>query len=176
MKNNIGAILLAFVMIAALTVAIFYQVFASDIQKANQAKSSSSARVVSSIIASSIAQVPSSVPVAASVSPAKPFDAADTVVGTGAEVKSGSTVTIHYKGMLTDGTVFDSSYTRNTPFSTQIGTGMVIKGWDEGLIGMKVGGKRTLTIDPSYGYGARAQGKIPANSVLIFETELLDVK
>lgn len=100
----------------------------------------------------------------------------DEVVGTGKEAKSGDTVTVNYKGTLENGTQFDSSYDRNQPFTTQIGTGAVIKGWDEGIPGMKVGGKRKLTIPPSLGYGAQAQGKIPANSTLIFEVELLDVK
>ncbi|CAN5199255.1 hypothetical protein BH09PAT2_BH09PAT2_03200 [soil metagenome] len=100
----------------------------------------------------------------------------DTLVGTGREVKSGDTVSIHYKGTLTDGTKFDSSYDRNEPFETQIGVGRVIQGWDKGVVGMKVGGKRKLTIPPSMGYGDRATGPIPANSTLIFEVELMDVK
>lgn len=100
----------------------------------------------------------------------------DTQAGTGREVKSGDTVVIHYKGTLKDGTKFDSSYDRGEPFETQIGVGQVIKGWDEGVVGMKVGGKRKLTIPPDMGYGAQAVGPIPANSTLIFEVELIDVK
>lgn len=100
----------------------------------------------------------------------------DTVIGCGKEVKSGDTISIHYTGKLTDGTVFDSSLPRNTPFSTKIGVGQVIKGWDLGVIGMKIGGKRTLTIPASLGYGERATGKIPANSTLIFELELIGIK
>lgn len=100
----------------------------------------------------------------------------DIKVGSGPEVKSGDTVTINYKGTLTDGTKFDSSYDRGTPFATQIGVGQVIKGWDEGVIGMKVGGKRKLTIPPDLGYGNRDIPGIPANSTLIFELELLGIK
>jgi peptidylprolyl isomerase len=100
----------------------------------------------------------------------------DEVVGTGPEVKSGDTVTVNYVGTLTDGTKFDSSYDRNQPFTTQIGVGQVIKGWDEGIVGMKVGGKRKLIIPPSLGYGDQAAGTIPPNSTLIFEVELVSIK
>lgn len=100
----------------------------------------------------------------------------DNIVGTGKEVKSGDTVTVNYLGTLENGTKFDSSYDRKTPFTTQIGVGQVIKGWDEGIIGMKVGGKRTLIIPPDLGYGNQAAGSIPPNSTLIFEVELLGAK
>jgi FKBP-type peptidyl-prolyl cis-trans isomerase len=100
----------------------------------------------------------------------------DIEEGTGPEVKSGDTVVMHYTGTLTNGTKFDSSVDRNEPFETQIGVGQVIQGWDLGVIGMKVGGKRKLTIPPSLGYGAQATGSIPANSILIFDLELLEIK
>jgi len=100
----------------------------------------------------------------------------DTLVGTGAEVESGDTVVMHYKGTLEDGTQFDSSYDRGEPFETQIGVGKVIQGWDQGVPGMKVGGKRKLTIPSELGYGEQGQGSIPPNSTLIFEVELLEVK
>jgi peptidylprolyl isomerase len=100
----------------------------------------------------------------------------DLAVGSGQEVKSGDTVTVQYLGTLIDGTKFDSSYDRNQPFTTQIGVGQVIKGWDEGIVGMKVGGKRKLTIPPALGYGNQAAGSIPPNSTLVFEVELLSVK
>lgn len=100
----------------------------------------------------------------------------DQTVGTGKETKSGDTVTVNYLGTLENGTKFDSSYDRNQPFTTQIGVGQVIQGWDEGIVGMKVGGKRKLTIPPALGYGSQAAGSIPANSTLIFEVELLGVK
>ncbi len=100
----------------------------------------------------------------------------DIEEGTGPEVKSGDTVLMHYTGTLSDGTKFDSSLDRNEPFETQIGVGQVIKGWDLGVPGMKVGGKRKLTIPPSLGYGDQATGSIPANSILIFDVELLEIK
>lgn len=100
----------------------------------------------------------------------------DQKIGSGKQVKSGDTVTIHYKGTLLNGKQFDSSYDRGEPFETQIGTGQVIKGWDLGVVGMKIGGKRKLTIPPSLGYGDQIVGPIPANSTLIFEVELIDIK
>lgn len=101
----------------------------------------------------------------------------DDQVGTGTEAVAGKTVVVHYTGWLTDGSKFDSSHDRNQPFSFPLGRGQVIKGWDEGVAGMKVGGKRTLTIPPELGYGARgAGGVIPPNATLKFEVELLDVK
>lgn len=100
----------------------------------------------------------------------------DTVVGTGAEAVVGSTVSVHYTGTLTNGQVFDSSIPRGEAFSFQLGGGQVIQGWDIGIQGMKVGGKRTLVIPASLAYGDRAIGSIPANSTLVFEVELLDVQ
>ena len=101
----------------------------------------------------------------------------DSVVGTGSAVKSGDTVVIHYSGTLLDGTKFDSSYDRNQPFETQIGVGQVIEGWDKGVVGMKVGGKRRLTIPSSMGYGSRgAGGLIPPNAGLVFDVELMGIK
>ena len=100
----------------------------------------------------------------------------DIVAGTGAQPQAGQTVTVNYTGWLNDGTKFDSSLDRNQPFSFVLGKGQVIKGWDEGLATMKVGGKRRLVIPPGLGYGAQANGKIPANSQLTFDVELVDVK
>ena len=100
----------------------------------------------------------------------------DEKIGTGNPVKSGDTVDINYVGTLTNGTKFDASADHGGPFTTQIGVGKVIKGWDEGVVGMKVGGKRKLTIPPSLGYGDQAMGSIPANSTLIFEVELVKIK
>lgn len=101
----------------------------------------------------------------------------DLKIGRGVAVKSGDTILIHYRGTLTNGTEFDSSYKRNEPFETAIGVGRVIEGWDKGVIGMKVGGKRKLTIPPDMGYGSQGAGDaIPPNSTLIFEVELMGIK
>ena len=101
----------------------------------------------------------------------------DTTEGTGPSPRSGQTAVVHYTGYLTDGTVFDSSVNRGTPFSFIVGQGEVIKGWDEGVASMKVGGKRRLTIPPDLGYGARGVGGvIPPNATLIFDVALLDVR
>lgn len=100
----------------------------------------------------------------------------ETKVGSGAEVTSGDTVVMHYKGTLKDGTKFDSSYDRGEPFETRIGVGQVIEGWDMGIPGMKVGGKRKLIIPARLAYGERGIGSIPGNSTLIFEVELLNIK
>jgi len=98
----------------------------------------------------------------------------DTVVGTGVAAKNGDTLTVSYTGKFTDGTVFDSTAKDGgTPFTFQLGAGQVIAGWEKGLIGMKVGGKRTLVIPPDQGYGAQGQGPIPANATLIFDVELI---
>lgn len=99
----------------------------------------------------------------------------DITEGTGDAVVSGDEVVIHYNGTLTDGTKFDSSYDRGEPFQTQIGTGQVIEGWDKGVVGMKVGGKRKLIIPPSMGYGDMEIPGIPAGSTLVFEVELLEI-
>ncbi len=100
----------------------------------------------------------------------------DDVVGQGKKAELGKTVVVHYTGTLDDGTKFDSSRDRDKPFEFPLGEGKVIKGWDEGVAGMRVGGKRRLVIPPELGYGSRNVGPIPANSTLHFEVELLDVK
>jgi FKBP-type peptidyl-prolyl cis-trans isomerase len=100
----------------------------------------------------------------------------DLKVGEGDEAQEGKTVSVHYVGTLTDGTKFDSSRDRNEPFKFSIGAGEVIPGWDQGVMGMKIGGVRKLTIPPELGYGDQDLGVIPPNSTLIFEVELLEVK
>lgn len=103
------------------------------------------------------------------------FQIIDLVVGKGEEAFSGSYVTVHYVGKLTNGTKFDSSRDRNRPFEFNLGAGEVVKGWDKGVKGMRVGGKRKLIIPPELGYGSKTVGNIPANSTLIFEVELLKI-
>ncbi len=100
----------------------------------------------------------------------------DISLGTGDEASAGQTVSVHYRGTLENGNEFDSSYGRG-PFTFPLGAGRVIKGWDEGVAGMKVGGKRKLVIPPELGYGSRGAGQvIPPNATLIFEVELLSIK
>jgi len=97
--------------------------------------------------------------------------------GSGAEARAGQQVTVHYTGWLTNGTEFDSSRGRNQPFAFALGRGQVIRGWDEGVQGMRIGGQRRLIIPPELGYGARgADGVIPPNATLIFDVELLDAR
>jgi len=101
----------------------------------------------------------------------------DLVVGTGAEAKAGQQATVHYTGWLPNGSKFDSSKDRNDPFAFRLAARQVIAGWDEGVAGMKIGGKRKLVLPPALGYGARgAPPDIPPNAVLVFDVELLGVK
>ena len=99
----------------------------------------------------------------------------DLVIGTGATAAVGDTVSVNYVGTFTNGTKFDSSYDRGQPYPFRIGAGQVIAGWDQGVPGMKVGGKRRLTIPPSLAYGSQGNGPIPPNATLIFEIELLSI-
>lgn len=103
------------------------------------------------------------------------FKIEDIKIGTGAEAVGGTIVKVHYAGTLVSGEEFDSSYKRGEPFSFVLGSGQVIAGWERGLLGMKVGGKRKLTIPPQLGYGDSAVGSIPAGSTLLFTVELLSV-
>ncbi len=101
----------------------------------------------------------------------------DNVVGSGATAKSGDRVTVHYTGTLLDGTVFDSSRTRGAPFDFRLGRGEVIPGWEQGIAGMKIGGRRTLTIPPDLAYGSQGAGAaVPPNAPLVFDVELLSLQ
>ncbi len=121
-----------------------------------------------------IYDVSEGLPNAASPAVATGLIVQDEVVGTGAEAKAGDMVTVHYTGKLENGTVFDTSVGK-APIQLPLGVGQVIAGFDQGLVGMKEGGKRLLIIPPNLGYGAEANGPIPANSTLIFEVELVKV-
>ena len=100
----------------------------------------------------------------------------DMIVGSGATAETGKNVVVHYTGYLTNGFKIDSSVDRDAAYELPLGAGQVIKGWEQGIVGMKVGGKRKLIIPPALGYGASDYGPIPGNSVLVFDIELLDVK
>lgn len=121
-------------------------------------------------------QAQASPPVAFGSKPGPSLVIDELKIGEGATAETGKTVTVHYTGKLTNGTKFDSSLDRKEPFTFTLGAGDVIEGWNKGLVGMKVGGKRRLTIPSELGYGARGKGKIPPNATLIFEVELLGVK
>lgn len=100
----------------------------------------------------------------------------DTKVGDGQQIKDGDMAVVHYTGYLTNGSKFDSSVDRGAPFAFKLGAGEVIAGWDKGVLGMKMGGIRRLVIPPDMGYGSRDLGEIPANSILIFDVELLKIE
>jgi FKBP-type peptidyl-prolyl cis-trans isomerase len=132
--------------------------------------------------ASSAAPTPA--PAAVTGTQTMPFQKIDLSPGTGAEIKSGQSALVHYTGWLYDaaaadnkGAKFDSSLDRNEPFEFPVGAAMVIPGWDQGVVGMKVGGKRRLVIPPELGYGARgAGGVIPPNATLVFDVELVEIR
>lgn len=119
---------------------------------------------------------PKPAPTPAPAAPDAKLQVEDVKVGTGEGAKNGDKVAVHYTGTLTDGSKFDSSRDRNEPYSFILGTGAVIKGWDQGLLGMKVGGRRKLTIPASLAYGSVAKPKIPANSTLVFDVEMVKIE
>ena len=118
---------------------------------------------------------PSAVP-SATRTTASGLQIQDLLIGTGAEAVTGKHVSMHYTGTFTDGTKFDSSRDGGAPYPLKLGNAEVIAGWDEGIVGMRVGGKRRLTIPPQLAYGAAGRPGIPPNATLIFELELMDVK
>lgn len=138
-------------------------------------KSSDSAPVAGSALTSTGTSTASDLTVQ-NISTIKGVEIYDLRTGTGTEAIAGKKVTTHYVGTFADGTKFDSSLDRGTPYSFMLGGGTVIKGWDVGLVGMKVGGIRALVISPEYGYGKETLGSIPGNSTLVFQVQLLEVK
>jgi len=100
----------------------------------------------------------------------------DVIVGSGQPVAVGDTVTVHYKGALTNGVIFDDSYTRGTPFTFTVGAGRVIQGWEQGIVGMRVGGQRVLVVPSELGYGRAGGGPIPPDATLVFTIELLSIE
>ncbi len=108
-------------------------------------------------------------------SPSSNLVVEDLVVGTGAAATNGDVMTVNYTGRFTDGTKFDSSYDTGVPFSFRLGAGQVIKGWDQGLVGMRVGGTRRLTIPPELAYGSSGYGAIPPNATLVFDIDLISI-
>jgi FKBP-type peptidyl-prolyl cis-trans isomerase len=174
---NRGTICIAFVLLAGTGCSKLTE---PPKEEAIQAEQAGSAEVKQ-------APAPSAAPAAKPAEQPKPAEPAppsneklemkDLTVGKGAEAKAGDAVKVHYVGTLTDGKEFDSSKKHDKAFEFELGAGRVIKGWDQGVAGMKVGGKRKLTVPPSLGYGARGfPPVIPPNSTLVFEVELLEVK
>lgn len=159
------------VMIAAVSIGVAIYFFSGKSQVQNQPLQTSESLDTIEVSASPSPQ--------SSAAPTKMegFKIEDIRVGTGDEAVSGKKITVNYSGTLTDGTKFDSSYDRGEPFTFNLGAGEVIQGWDKGFAGMKVGGKRKLTIPADLGYGSSgAGGVIPPNATLIFEVELLKVE
>ena len=119
---------------------------------------------------------PAAAPAAKPAAPAGGLVVEEIKAGDGPVATAGKVVSVHYTGKLTDGTKFDSSYDHGQPIEFPLGAGRVIKGWDQGLEGMKVGGKRRLTIPPQLGYGERGMGPIPPNATLVFDVELMGAR
>jgi FKBP-type peptidyl-prolyl cis-trans isomerase len=153
--QRIGIILVGLIILAAVSTLIFFAVRGNQPQATGEMTSLG----------------------AGAVTTASGLQYEDLVVGTGTEATPGSLASVHYTGWLADGTKFDSSLDRGQPLQFQVGAGGVIQGWDEGVAGMKVGGKRKLVIPPELGYGAGGAGGglIPPNAVLVFEVELVEV-
>ena len=167
-QNKTGTIILILFLLAGV-IGVGYLFMNPSIAKNQLENKTQSSAVANSAVQSKAATKPAE--------DVKELKTEDLKVGEGVEVKSGDTISINYKGTLLDGTEFDSSYKRNKPFETKIGVGQVIQGWDQGILGLKVGGKRKLTIPSSLGYGPKGSGaSIPPNAGLVFEVELMSIK
>lgn len=169
-KNFIAAVIIG------VLVLFIFAYFIFDLNGSSAATSSSSIGP-SAIVINQVTPAKTNNP-STSTSTPKNLQIVEEKIGTGTAVKKGDTVEINYVGTLTNGKVFDASAKDGSggPFSTQIGVGQVIKGWDEGIIGMKVGGERKLVIPPSLAYGSQQVGSIPPNSTLIFQVQLVGIK
>jgi FKBP-type peptidyl-prolyl cis-trans isomerase len=172
-RNAVRRLLLAVSATAALAATGCSKLTSPPSEQASPDPSASAGSTATAAAAGTAANAPAA---AAAPAGSDKLVSVDEQVGTGAEAKTGDAVSVHYVGTLTNGTEFDSSRKRNQPFKFTLGQGKVIKGWDQGVVGMKVGGKRKLTIPPSLGYGARgAPPVIPPNSTLVFEIELVSI-
>jgi FKBP-type peptidyl-prolyl cis-trans isomerase len=171
--RNVLPVIIAVFIVIIIGVAVFYQMKGTSSNNSNnQVTSASQAEVTPGATVNATTSASSQTQAA----PVSELKIEDLKIGSGAAVKKGDKVIVDYVGTLTDGTKFDSSNDHNIDFTFTVGAGEVIAGWDQGLIGMKVGGSRKLTIPPALGYGDRAVGPIPANSTLIFTIDLLKIE
>lgn len=162
--------------VAIAVVAATVLFFGNDIKTSLFGTTAKTSGVQEAVLNESGTSTPANQITATNISTVKGIEIYDLKEGTGLEATAGKKVTTHYIGTFTDNTKFDSSLDRNKPYEFVLGRGEVIKGWDIGIAGMKVGGIRALVISPEYAYGPKAIGSIPANSTLIFQVQLLDVK
>ncbi len=152
-KNTIVALVVGIIIICVVVVIVAKQQAGSNLSKGDQSSSTTTEQTTTN----------------------EPVGIEDIVVGTGTEAKEGDTITVHYIGSLADGTQFESSYDKGQPATFVLAKGQLIDGWVEGIPGMKVGGKRKLTIPAAKGYGASGSGSIPPNADLVFEIELISI-
>lgn len=168
-----------FASVACMVLALFFLRHESTTEKLSIAPQSQSAAVIVVDESAESQQAAVAQALATSINKNGNFEQIvvdDVIIGSGEEVTAGDTVTVHYIGTLQNGQQFDNSYVKGAPFTFTVGEGQVIAGWEEGLLGMQVGGERILVIPPQYAYGTRAIGPIPANSTLVFAVELLSIE